>query len=59
MRCRLLVASLALCLPVASALVGSIDAGDVAASAGGSASLYSTLKEDQIVVAEKDDSTTR
>jgi len=55
MRCRLLVASLALCLPVASALAGDVDAEDVATSAGISASLYSTFKDDKIVVAAKDD----
>lgn len=55
MRRILLVASLALCLPVASALAGSVDAEDVATSAGVSASLYSTFKDDKIVVAAQDD----
>ena len=55
MRCTLLVASLALCLPVASALARSVDAEDVATSAGISASLYSTFKDKKIVVAAQDD----
>ncbi len=52
MRRTLVVASLALCLPVASALARSVDVEDVATSAGVSASLYSTFKDDKIV---KDD----
>ncbi len=55
MRRTLVVASLALCLPVASALAGSVDVEDVATSAGISASLYSTFKDDKIVVVAKDD----
>ena len=55
MRRTLVVASLALCLPVASALARSVDVEDVATSAGISASLYSTFKDKKIVVAAKDD----
>ena len=55
MRCRLLVASLALCLATASAVAGGISVKDAATSAGISASLYSTFKDDKIVVAAKDD----
>lgn len=54
-RTLLVVASLSLCLPVASALARSVDAEDVATSAGVSASLYSTFKDKKIVVAAQDD----
>jgi uncharacterized protein (TIGR02448 family) len=54
-RSLVVVASLSLCLPVASALARSVDAEDVATSAGVSASLYSTFKDKKIVVAAQDD----
>lgn len=54
-RTLLVVASLALCLPVATALAANVGAKDVATSAGISASLYSTFKDDKIVVVAKDD----
>ena len=54
MRKLVLVSSLLLCLPVGSALA-RVDAGDVATSAGVSASLYSTFKDDKIVVPARDD----
>ena len=54
MRRLLLVPTLALCLPFGSALAG-VDAKDVATSAGVSASLYSTFKNDKIVVPARDD----
>jgi uncharacterized protein (TIGR02448 family) len=55
MRRTLVVVALAFCLPAASALAGSVDAEDVATSAGVSASLYSTFKDDKIVIAAQDD----
>lgn len=45
MRRLLILSSLVICLPFGSALA-SVDAGDVATSAGVSASLYSTFKKD-------------
>ncbi|SDS11587.1 DUF2388 domain-containing protein [Pseudomonas oryzae] len=55
MRYTLLFASLALSLATASAVAGGIGVKDAATSAGISASLYSTFKDDKIVVAAKDD----
>lgn len=57
MRRILLVSSLVLCLPFGTALA-RVDAGDVATSAGVSASLYSTFKDDKIVVPARDDAST-
>ncbi|OLF54545.1 DUF2388 domain-containing protein [Pseudomonas chlororaphis] len=54
MRRLLLVASLLLCLPAGSAMA-RVDAGDVATSAGVSASLYSTFKDDKRVIPARDD----
>ncbi|SDI52832.1 DUF2388 domain-containing protein [Pseudomonas panipatensis] len=54
-RTLVVVAALSLCLPVASALARSVDAEDVATSAGISASLYSTFKDKKVVVAAQDD----
>ncbi|MCC6075020.1 DUF2388 domain-containing protein [Pseudomonas sp. GCM10022188] len=61
MRCTLLFASLVV-LPVASAMADHrghsdehVDWGQIATSAGISASLYSTFKDDKIVVAAQDD----
>lgn len=54
MRRLLLVSSLLLCLPVGSALA-KVDAGDVATSAGVSASLYSTFKDHKLVIGARDD----
>lgn len=53
MRKQLIVASLALCLPVTSALAAGWR--DFATSAGVSASLYSTFRDHKIVYAAKDD----
>lgn len=55
MRYTVFIVSLALALPAASVLARSIHGEDVATSAGISASLYSTFKDDKIVVAAKDD----
>lgn len=55
MRRTLVVVALAFCQSSVSALAGSVDAEDVATSAGVSASLYSTFKDDKIVVAAQDD----
>lgn len=57
MRRILLVSSLVLCLPFGTALA-RVDAGDVATSAGVSASLYSTFKDDKIVIPARDDAST-
>lgn len=57
MRRIMLVSSLVLCLPFGSALA-RVDAGDVATSAGVSASLYSTFKDDKIVIPARDDAST-
>ncbi|NUT77705.1 DUF2388 domain-containing protein [Pseudomonas sp. C1C7] len=54
MRRLIIVSSLLLCLPVGSALA-DVDAGDVATSAGVSASLYSTFKDHKLVVPARDD----
>ncbi|MBV4478146.1 DUF2388 domain-containing protein [Pseudomonas botevensis] len=54
MRRLLLVSSLMLCLPFGSALA-RVDAGDVATSAGVSASLYSTFKDHKMVIPARDD----
>jgi uncharacterized protein (TIGR02448 family) len=54
MRHLLLVTSLVLCLPVGSAMA-DVEAKDVATSAGVSASLYSTFKDDKIVIPARDD----
>jgi uncharacterized protein (TIGR02448 family) len=54
MRKLVLITSLMLCLPVGSALA-RVDAGDVATSAGVSASLYSTFKDDKMVIPARDD----
>jgi len=54
MRKSLLVCSLLVCLPVGSALA-DVDAGDVATSAGVSASLYSTFKDHKMVIPARDD----
>ncbi|MDR9751783.1 DUF2388 domain-containing protein [Pseudomonas sp. SZMC_28357] len=54
MRRLLLVSSLVLCLPFGSAMA-RVDAGDVATSAGVSASLYSTFKDDKLLIPARDD----
>lgn len=54
MRRLLIASSLILCLPLGSALAG-VDAGDVATSAGVSASLYSTFKDDKRIIPARDD----
>lgn len=54
MRRTLLVSSLLLCLPFGSALA-RVDAGDVATSAGVSASLYSTFKDDKRIIPARDE----
>ncbi|RWU19052.1 hypothetical protein DM813_22305 [Pseudomonas alkylphenolica] len=54
MRRLLLVSSLVVCLPIGSALA-DVDAGDVATSAGVSASLYSTFKDDKRIIPARDD----
>ncbi|MGE1176781.1 MULTISPECIES: DUF2388 domain-containing protein [Pseudomonas] len=54
MRRLLLVSSLVLCLPFGSAFA-RVDAGDVATSAGVSASLYSTFKDHKMVIPARDD----
>ena len=56
MRRLLLVSSLVLCLPFGSAFA-RVDAGDVATSAGVSASLYSTFKDHKMVIPARDDLT--
>jgi uncharacterized protein (TIGR02448 family) len=53
MRKQLIIASLAVCLPVTSALAAGWR--DYATSAGVSASLYSTFRDHKIVYAAKDD----
>ncbi|MNZ75462.1 hypothetical protein D3C78_939390 [compost metagenome] len=55
MRRLLLTASLALFLPVGAILATDVDVKDVATSAGISASLYSTFKDDKLVVVAQDD----
>ena len=54
MRRLIIISSLVLCLPVGSALA-KVDAGDVATSAGVSASLYSTFKDDKLMIPARDD----
>lgn len=54
MRHLLLVPSLLLLLPAGAALA-RVDAGDVATSAGVSASLYSTFKDDKRIVPARDE----
>ncbi|KAA0980510.1 DUF2388 domain-containing protein [Pseudomonas sp. ANT_H12B] len=54
MRRLFLLSSLILCLPFGSAMA-KVDAGDVATSAGVSASLYSTFKDDKLVIPARDD----
>jgi uncharacterized protein (TIGR02448 family) len=54
MRRLIIVSSLLLCLPVGSAMA-KVDAGDVATSAGVSASLYSTFKDHKLMIPARDD----
>ncbi|EKT4465654.1 DUF2388 domain-containing protein [Pseudomonas juntendi] len=54
MRHLLLVPSLLLLLPAGAALA-RVDAGDVATSAGISASLYSTFKDDKRIIPARDE----
>ncbi|MGF0238752.1 DUF2388 domain-containing protein [Rhodococcus sp. IEGM1300] len=54
MRRLILISSLVLCLPFGSAFA-KVDAGDVATSAGVSASLYSTFKDHKLMIPAKDD----
>lgn len=54
MRHKLLVSALLLCVPMGSALA-DLKAKDVATSAGVSASLYSTFKDDKMVMPAHDD----
>ena len=54
MRHLLLVPSFLLLLPAGAALAG-VDAGDVATSAGVSASLYSTFKDDKRIIPARDE----
>jgi uncharacterized protein (TIGR02448 family) len=54
MRRLFLISSLVLCLPFGSAMA-KVDAGDVATSAGVSASLYSTFKDHKLMIPAKDD----
>ncbi|WP_166360201.1 DUF2388 domain-containing protein [Pseudomonas akapageensis] len=54
MRHIMLIPALVLCLPFGSTLA-DVDAGDVATSAGLSASLYSTFKDDKIVTPARDE----
>lgn len=54
MRHLLLVPSLLLLLPAGTALA-RVDAGDVATSAGVSASLYSTFKDDKRIIPARDE----
>ncbi|WP_433740169.1 DUF2388 domain-containing protein [Pseudomonas putida] len=54
MRRLIIVSSLLLCLPLGSALA-SVDAEDVATSAGVSASLYSTFKDHKLMIPARDD----
>ena len=53
MRRLIIISSLVLCLPVGSAMADV----DVATSAGVSASLYSTFKDDKRVIPARDDAT--
>lgn len=54
MRRLIIISSLLVCLPFGSAFA-KVDAGDVATSAGVSASLYSTFKDDKLMIPAKDD----
>lgn len=54
MRRLIIISSVLLCLPFGSALA-KVDAGDVATSAGVSASLYSTFKDDKLMIPARDD----
>lgn len=54
MRRLLIVSSLLVLLPAGSAMA-RVDAGDVATSAGVSASLYSTFKDHKMVIPARDD----
>jgi uncharacterized protein (TIGR02448 family) len=54
MRRLFILSSLVLCLPFGSAMA-DVDAEDVATSAGVSASLYSTFKDDKMVIPARDD----
>lgn len=54
MRRLIILSSLVLCLPIGSAMA-DVDAEDVATSAGVSASLYSTFKDDKLVIPARDD----
>ncbi|MCY1408052.1 hypothetical protein D3C76_946320 [compost metagenome] len=54
MRRILLIPALVFCLPVSSAMA-DVDAKDVATSAGVSASLYSTFKDDKLVTPVSED----
>jgi uncharacterized protein (TIGR02448 family) len=54
MRRLLIISSLVLGLPFGSALA-DVDASDVATSAGVSASLYSTFKDDKMMIPARDD----
>lgn len=54
MRHLLLIPSLLLLLPAGAALA-RVDAGDVATSAGVSASLYSTFKDDKRIIPARDE----
>ena len=55
MRRLLLTTSLTLFLPVGAILATDVGVKDVATSAGISASLYSTFKDDKLVVVAQDD----
>lgn len=54
MRRIFLISSLVFCLPFGSAMA-RVDAGDVATSAGVSASLYSTFKDHKLAIPARDD----
>ncbi|TDF84156.1 DUF2388 domain-containing protein [Pseudomonas sp. H9] len=54
MRRLLIASSLVLCMPLGSALA-DVDAKDVATSAGISASLYSTFKDDKRIIPARDE----
>ncbi|MHC8366516.1 DUF2388 domain-containing protein [Pseudomonas sp. ZT5P21] len=54
MRRLTIISSLVLCLPFGSTFA-KVDAGDVATSAGLSASLYSTFKDDKLMIPARDD----
>ncbi|TBN41527.1 DUF2388 domain-containing protein [Pseudomonas sp. BGI-2] len=54
MRRLIIISSFMLCLPFGSAMA-KVDAGDVATSAGVSASLYSTFKDNKLSIPARDD----